>query len=295
VVGAGVLAGLVLSLVWSGTATRFGPSLGFVDRPDDPSLKVHRQAAVPLGGVGILAGVWAGWWLAGGQDPRVMVLAAALTMLGLVDDRIGLSARVRLLAQALIAVLTVGWGAASLERGRWVDVAVGVVLIVVSINAVNLFDGLDGLAGSAGAVAALGLGALAVARGTDPNLPWVLAASIGGFLILNRHPARVFLGDNGAYLIGFLLAVGVLRVSPDGLGLELVVAVLMLGVFLVDLAFTSLRRGLNRQPLFVGDRSHAYDRLTDRGWPVGRVVMAAVLAQIGVVALALLIEAVLVR
>lgn len=294
-VGAGVVAAVILSMGWSWAAVGFGPALGFVDRPDDPSLKVHRRAAVPLGGVGILLGIGVGWGLAGGYEPRVMGPAAAVTLLGLFDDRLGLPARVRLVAQVLIALFTVALAAVPLDRGRWLDVAAGVVLIVVSINAVNLFDGLDGLAGSVGLMAALGVGSLALARGTDPNLPWVLAAGIGGFLVLNRHPARVFLGDNGAYLIGFLLAVGVLRVSPDGLGLELVVAVLMLGVFLVDLAFTILRRGLNRQPLFVGDRSHAYDRLIDRGWPVGRVVMAAVLAQIGVVAVAFLIEAAVVR
>ena len=268
-----------------------GPRLGFVDTPDDPGLKVHRQNAVPLGGVGVFLGVAVGWWVAGGFDPRVMGPAGALSILGLVDDRIRLSAWLRLAVQVLIATAAMTLGAVPSNGSPIAEALVGVVLIVIAINAVNLFDGLDGLAGSAGLAASLGVAALAATRGAEPNLGLVLAAGLGGFLYFNRHPARVFLGDNGAYLLGFLLAIGVMRTSPSGAGPELWVAALILGVFVVDLAVTVLRRAAAGQPLFLGDRGHLYDRLVARGWSIGRVVGAAVLGEFAFVALTLLLDA----
>ena len=291
-VGAGIATAFAASLVWCLASVPLGHSLGFVDRPDGSSLKIHQRVAVPLGGVGILLAVWSGWWLAGGLETRVMAPASALVLLGLVDDRIGLSAPLRLAAQLVISIVAVASGAFPPVRGL-LTVVVAVGLIVVSINAVNLFDGLDGLAGSAALVAALGLAALALLRGIDPNLGLILAAGLAGFLIFNRHPARVFLGDNGAYLVGFLLAVEVIRVSPSGLGWQLTVAVLLLGVFIVDLLVTIARRWLAGRPLFVGDRSHLYDRMVGRGWSIGKVAFAAVILQLGFVALALLLEAAL--
>ena len=277
--------------MWSVASLWFGPRLDFVDRPDDPLLKVHQHAAVPLGGVGILLAVWIGWWMAGGNELRVMALATSVTLLGLLDDRFKLSAWLRLVAQVAVGVVTVMLGVVSPSSVFSFEAFVAVALVVVSINAVNLFDGLDGLAGSAGLVAALGVGALALARGADPNLAWVLAGGLTGFLLLNRHPARVFLGDNGAYLVGFLLAVVLMRASPEGSGVELAVALLLLGVFLLDLFVTVTRRAWARRPLFAGDRSHLYDRLISRGWSVGQVVLGAVMLQVGFVAVVLLLDA----
>ena len=288
-VGAGIATAFAASLVWCLASVPLGHSLGFVDSPNGSSLKVHQRAAVPLGGVGILLAVWSGWWLAGGLEMRVMAPASALLLLGLVDDRIGLPAPLRLAAQLAISIVTVGSGVFPAARGPLAGI-VAVGLIVVSINAVNLLDGLDGLAGSAALVAGLGVAALASLRNIDPNLGLVLAAGLAGFLIFNRHPARVFLGDNGAYLVGFLLAVGVIRVSPNRLGWQSTAPVLLLGVFLVDLLVTIARRWLARRPLFVGDRSHLYDRMVERGWSIGKVTLAAVILQLGLVALALLLE-----
>ena len=286
----GVALAFVVSLGWSALAVRVGPRFGFVDAPDDPHLKVHRQKAVPLGGVGLLLGVTAGWWLAGGLDSRVMAPATALTVLGLVDDRIRLSAWLRLAVQVVIAIAAIALGAVPFDQWPIAGVA-GVVLVVVAVNAVNLFDGLDGLAGSAGLVASLGVAALAIGRGVEPDLALLLAAGLGGFLVYNRHPARVFLGDNGAYLLGFLLAVGIMRVSSSGIGARFGIAALVLGIFFVDLSVTVLRRAVGRQPLFRGDRSHLYDRLVTRGWSIERVVGVAVMAELGFVAVAMLLDA----
>jgi len=110
-------------------------------------------------------------------------------------------------------------------------------------------------------------------------LPLVLAAALAGFLPFNWHPARVFLGDNGAYTIGTVLAFATMIVSPDGLGVSWLIALVPLGVFLVDFVATILRRLLAGKALFTGDRSHLYDQLRDRGVPVKTVALMAVAAQ----------------
>jgi UDP-GlcNAc:undecaprenyl-phosphate GlcNAc-1-phosphate transferase len=167
----------------------------------------------------------------------------------------------------------------------------GVALVVATINAVNLFDGLDGLVGASGAVAALGAAALAAQRGLDGSFGTILAAALAGFLALNWHRARVFLGDNGSYAVGVFLVYGVLIASPDGIGTGLAIALLVLGVFGLDLVATVVRRRLAGRSLFTGDRSHLYDQLHDRGMSIRRVALTSAAAQAGFGAAAIGLDA----
>lgn len=288
----GIAASAAIAWLVCRMAIPLGPRLGYVDRPDDSALKVHRMPAVPLGGVAILSGTAVGWWAIGDVVWGMLGLAAVVVLLGLLDDRTGLSPPVRLVAEAAVGVATLSLPAVPLGLDSPLEAVVAVSLVVLAINAVNLVDGLDGLAGSTALIAFLGVAALSLNRGIDPGLPLVTAGALAGFLLLNRHPARVFLGDNGAYLVGFLLAVTVMRGSPDGLGSQLLVASLVLGVFVVDLAATVMRRWLARRPMLSGDRGHLYDRLRDHGWSVPAVVAAAAGAQILFVAIAFGLEVV---
>jgi UDP-GlcNAc:undecaprenyl-phosphate GlcNAc-1-phosphate transferase len=161
---------------------------------------------------------------------------------------------------------------------------VSVMLVVFAVNAVNLFDGLDGLAGSVGLVTALGLAWLVSGRGIDPDVPLELGAALLGFLIFGWRPARVFLGDAGAYVLGVVLAHVMISSAPEGT-LQLIVGAGLMGIFAVDLVATMMRRRLSGHPMFTGDRSHIYDQLVDRGWSVPGValVMSAVQAAIVVI------------
>ena len=286
----GIAAGAAFAWLVCQVAIRLGPRLGYVDRPDDPELKVHRMPAVPLGGLAILAGTVVGWWAIGDVPWELVGLAATVVLLGLLDDRTGLSPLVRLVAEAGVGVATLSLPVVPLRLDAPLEAAAGVSLVLLAINAVNLVDGLDGLAGSTASIAFLGVAALSLNRGVDPGLPLVAAGALAGFLLLNRHPARVFLGDNGAYLVGFLLAVTVMRGSPDGFGGQLLIASLVLGVFVIDLAVTVMRRWLTGRPILTGDRGHLYDRLRDHGWSVPAVVAAGAGAQIVFVAVAIGLE-----
>jgi UDP-GlcNAc:undecaprenyl-phosphate/decaprenyl-phosphate GlcNAc-1-phosphate transferase len=271
-----VIVAAAISLIWSFVAIRLGPKIGYLDRPDDPVLKTHEHPAVPLGGVGIFLGVNIAAMTRGGLDLTLFLATGIVLVLGLVDDRRGLPPVVRLLVE-LAAALILVMGSSRSEDGPLV-VVFGVVLVVFAINAVNLFDGLDGLAASVALVTALGLAWLAGGLGLDNVLSLEMAAALGGFLVFGWHPARVFLGDAGAYVVGALLAWVILEVSPGG-PIQLIVTAGMLGVFAIDLVVTFLRRMRGGRPLFIGDRSHVYDQLRDRGWSVPVVALSMAAAQ----------------
>jgi UDP-GlcNAc:undecaprenyl-phosphate GlcNAc-1-phosphate transferase len=286
---AGVGTAFVVALVWGVVAIPLGPRIGFVDRPDDPTLKVHQRAAVPLGGIGVFLGVIIGMAVEGIFDPGLTVAAGGLLLLGLVDDRIRLAPLLRLGVQVALAFVMVVFA-----DGAWsaqpLAVLVGVVLVVGTINAVNLLDGLDGLVGSSAAVAAIGIAALGEMRGLNGVFGLVLAGALVGFVLLNWHPARVFLGDNGSYVVGAFLAYGIMRMSPEPIDSRVAVASVLLGVFALDLAITIIRRRLAGDPLFTGDRSHVYDQLRDRGWGVRRIAASVAAVEAGYVVVAFGIE-----
>jgi UDP-GlcNAc:undecaprenyl-phosphate/decaprenyl-phosphate GlcNAc-1-phosphate transferase len=273
----GIVVAFAVALVWCLLSLWLGPALGFVDRPDD-LLKTHRTPAVPLGGVGVVLGVLAGTLVEGFFSPWLAAAMVVLLVLGLVDDRSGLDPRLRLVVEAgagaLLAVGGVPSGFGPVER-----VAV-VILVVAAVNAVNLFDGLDGLLGSVAVVTGVALYVLGSLRGVDAVVPLLLAATCAGVLVLNWHPARVFFGDNGAYVVGLLLVFGMAAVSAGGeTGSRLTVAAFLLGVPAFDLVVALLRRRLAGAPLFIGDRSHLYDQLHDRGVPIRSVALLAAAAQ----------------
>jgi UDP-N-acetylmuramyl pentapeptide phosphotransferase/UDP-N-acetylglucosamine-1-phosphate transferase len=136
-----------------------------------------------------------------------------------------------------------------------------VVLLLLMANAVNLIDGQDGLAGGLGAIASVGLAAVIAANGADPALALVVAGALVGFLAWNLPPARVFLGNGGAYGLGALLTVLAAQATLSHGWHGLLAAALCLGVFAFELTFTVARRLLSSQRLATGDRRHSYDLL----------------------------------
>lgn len=278
------LAAFFVSLGWCLLAIWLGPRIGFLDDPEvDPDLKVHQQPALPLGGVGVFAAIHVAALLGGDLDTRVLVATTIVLVLGMVDDRVGLPPVLRLVVEVGAAIVVVG--SPGPGAGGIVSYLAAVLLVVLAINAVNLFDGLDGLAAAAAIVSAIGL---AVVAGTVSGLAVYLAAALAGFLVFNWHPARVFLGDAGAYVVGLTLAHLVIS-SSEGV-VDLLVTAGVIGLFFLDLTVTLIRRLLAGQPVFTGDRSHLYDQMRRRGLDVPQVALLAGLAQVGIVTVVVIAE-----
>lgn len=273
----------IVAAAWCLLALWAGPKLGFVDRPDRSSLTAHHRVAVPLGGVGVYLGLNLAALARGGVDVPLLVGTSIVLILGLLDDRLGLTPSLRLAVEMVAAISIVAMGA---YTGGFVFQGFAVFLIVVAINAVNLYDGLDGLVGLTSIVTALGLALVFVGRGLDTAPPVELAAALAGFLIFNWHPARVFLGDSGSYVVGLVLAHQVLSSSSPALTQGLVTSSIF-GIFFVDLAASVIRRVRSGAGLFEGDRDHIYDQMRRRGLSIPKIALISAAVQAAFVLLVL--------
>jgi UDP-GlcNAc:undecaprenyl-phosphate GlcNAc-1-phosphate transferase len=251
---------LLAALVLAPGARWLGTAWGLVDRAED-GLKIHQGAVSVLGGAAVAVGTFVALAALGVAVPVAVVAAVALILVtGLVDDIRPVSWWARTTLQVAAGAVLVA-GGMTLGLSGWLGAAALMAVAVASANAVNLTDGQDGLAGGLGAVAAAAL-ALVASRLGMPDLPavgWALAGALAGFVAWNLSPARIFLGNGGAYAVGIMLAVLAARVVAS-LGLiGLLVAGLCLGMFVFELVFTVGRRIGGRTPLTAGDRLHSYD------------------------------------
>jgi UDP-GlcNAc:undecaprenyl-phosphate GlcNAc-1-phosphate transferase len=246
------------ALVLTPLAGWVGRAAGLVDRPG-ADLKIHERAVPTLGGAAVLAAV-AIALAAGSAWPPWGAVAAVFVALvaGTVDDRWAVPASLRaILVAAAGGLLVVG----SPLAASGVVAVVGVVLLVLaSANAVNIMDGQDALAGGLAALAAGGMAAVGwVGEAPASALGMALPGALLGFMDWNRPPARVFLGNGGAYAVGVLLAVQATGLTLS-LGLRgLLAAGACMSVFAFELAFTVGRRIASGGGLGVGDRLHSYD------------------------------------
>ncbi len=204
--------------------------------------------------------------------------AAAMFVVGLVDDLRPLRADRKLLYQVAIAA---GVAAAGVKVGliAWPVVAIPLTLFwfVGLTNAMNLIDNMDGLAPGVSAIAGLFLGILALLAGDVQVtvLAFVMAGACTGFLFFNIPPARAFLGDAGSLFIGFTLAaIGILSTwtEASSLFLTLAIPVIVLWIPIFNTTFVTLTRLLLRVPVSKGQADHINYRLVAHGLSSRRAV-----------------------
>jgi UDP-GlcNAc:undecaprenyl-phosphate/decaprenyl-phosphate GlcNAc-1-phosphate transferase len=290
-IGAAFAAALVASLALTPLAIRVARRVGAIDEPDS-GRRVHRQPVARAGGWAVavaFAGVGAAAiWLtsnAGMSMGHVLpvtltatlggVLAAAA--MGFVDDRWQIRARWQFVSQLILAGVAVAAGitvgfvynplasagaSAQLVLPAWLSMLVTAFWIVGMINSINFIDGLDGLSSGIALIAAVTLGILSLSQGEPAValLCGVLAGALAGFLPWNFHPARVFTGTTGVMAVGF--ALGVLSILGTA---KYAVALLVLGVPIIDTFWIIIRRVAHRQSPFTPDRGHLHHRLLDLG------------------------------
>jgi UDP-GlcNAc:undecaprenyl-phosphate GlcNAc-1-phosphate transferase len=277
----GALVAFAVAVVLTPIAIRVALRTGVVDRPG--ALKVQEVPVAYLGGVAVFGGIAAGLLVHAGRPRLLLPLGLALA-LGLADDLADLPPRVRLACEAVIGVVAAVVVPAVPGPLGYVVTAVAVLGL---LNAVNLLDGLDALASGVGAVSAIGFALL----GPGPRpLGLALAGALCGFLVFNRPPARIYLGDAGAYLVGTALALACASaLHADGAVTTWAALPLLVAVPVTDTAVAILRRRRAGAPLFAGDRSHVYDQLVDRGATRPRAVLVMVAAQAVLAAIGVLV------
>jgi len=271
------LAGAGVALACTPIAAAAARRTGMMDRPGP--LKPQTRAVPYLGGVAVAAGLAVGVWLG---DAAVLLLPPAAAMaLGLADDRFDLPIPARVAGEVAVGAGVALAAHAGHDLLLW---AVAVAGTVGAINGVNLLDGLDGLASTVVGVAAIGYAILAAGQGRV--LAASLAGALGGFLVFNWAPARIYLGDAGSYLLGTVLA-SLLVLTWAANSANAPAALALLAYPFGELLCSVVRRWRAKRPLLQGDRDHTYDRLVKRGWRPGPVSMLCGSGQAALVGAAL--------
>ncbi len=221
-----------------------------------------------------------GIWSRAGQFWGLLAAGTVLVALGLTDDRVGVNPWIRLAVEFAVAgfvVYGLGIGLTAFIGIEWLTRILSMIWIVGVINSFNMLDNMDGLSGGVAAVIAGSMAAVMLIS-PDPGtarpqlfvaaLLLVVLGALLGFLWHNRPPAKIFMGDAGSYLVGFLIAVAMLMATFTG-GPDRPHGVLAplcaMAVPLYDMTtvlWIRIREG--RSP-FVGDRSHFSHRLVDLG------------------------------
>ena len=252
------IVALVVALMATPLSIVAARRVGIMDEPG--KLKSQTVPIPYLGGIGVFAGLVIGV-LQG--HPLVLVPLAAGLVLGVADDRFDIAPRTRLAGEIGIGLVVVA--TCPVHAAGFVAVPVLVAVTVLLINGVNLLDGLDMLAGGVVAVAAVGFAVILHEPGR--SIAVALAAALAGFLVFNRRPARIYLGDGGSYLLGTALAVLLAGSWAPHVAISTGTAALALvAIPVAEVAFAVIRRLRGRQSLVAGDRGHPYDRLVARGW-----------------------------
>ena len=298
----------------------WGPRLGLVDRPGQR--KIHQRPMSTGGGIAIWAGIVVPfavgqlvlWILVSMKDSQPELIAwlpesivvhldglmarsgqlwillaagTALTLLGLIDDLKGVKWHVRLIVEAIVAIIVVqlGWKMSLFVDIPWLTNLLSVIWIVGLINSFNMLDNMDGLSAGVAAIAATMLAAVMLMM-PDPTTGGpqlfvggfllVLVGSLVGFLFHNRPPARLFMGDTGSYLVGFLVAVGSLSATFAGGELPrhaILAPLCVLAVPLYDtVTVVCIRLRAGKSP-FEGDNNHFSHRLVELGLSRSQAVL----------------------
>ena len=273
-----VLVGLLTPLM-----RKIAIAQGVLDRPNSAH-KSHKKPVPYLGGVAIIIGVvlvsylalisskftWSNFWLA----TSVLGPAIAMGLVGLWDDLKSLNPLPRVIGQSIAGlivafILVVNENVGNPTGITGLDVAITVLWIVGICNSINFFDNLDGGAAGTIAITAISLTYLAITGDQYfiAALSVVVAGSTLGFLIWNRTPARIYMGDAGALFLGVLIATLTVRFKPttDNSISSFAIPILLLAIPILDTTvavFSRLRRGVSP---FQGGKDHLSHRLIRYG------------------------------
>ena len=308
----GFIIALIIALAMTPLVKKFAFKVGAIDKPNHR--KVHTRIMPRLGGLAIYIAFVGAYLMLSPFIPDNLLRAQDVNMinallvggtiiivLGALDDRFELSAKVKLLGQIAAAcvvvfgfgvkidLVNVPFGETMQPIAGWISIPLTILWIVGVTNAINLIDGLDGLAAGVSGISIATIVVMASLMGFQPVilLSTLLLGGIVGFLVFNFHPAKIFMGDSGSLFLGFSLATLSMLGFKQVTIVSFVTPLLIIGVPLSDTFFAIVRRWVNKRPIFAPDKGHLHHRLRDLGFSHRRTVLIiwAVAAVFGVLAI----------
>lgn len=271
VVLAGLIAAAVLSACLTPLAARVAQKVGAVS--EARSDRWGGQRTPLLGGAAIATSIAVSLFLFATPTASLLIVVACgagAFGLGLVDDLRALGPNSKLVGQVAIgSALALGGIHAEISGNPAIDYVITLFWVVGMMNALNLVDNMDGLAAGIAAIAASVLMFMAPVEPVWVRvLAAVLAGACIGFLLHNFAPARIYMGDAGSLLLGFLLASLALLLTKSAaanVGLAILGPLVVLGLPIFDTALVAVVRRAEGRPVSVGGRDHVSHRLTAHG------------------------------
>lgn len=262
----------------------FAEKVGAMDIPDEER-RIHDHPIPRMGGLAIFLGFLIAVLLfakISSQIQGILLGSIIIVVTGAIDDIISLKAWVKLLLQIAAACVPVLYGVRIeilMNPALWsqseylilgnLSIPITILWIVGITNSVNLIDGLDGLAVGVSAISSITMLVIALLV-ADSNVAIILAALVGacvGFMPYNMNPAKIFMGDTGALLLGYILStMSILGLFKFYAVVSFAVPLLALAVPLFDTIFSFFRRLFKGQSPFHADRGHLHHRLLDMGF-----------------------------
>lgn len=278
-----VVVGFVVAFGSTPIVKSYAQKLGAIDTPGEER-RIHNHPIPRMGGMAIFLGFLVSVVLFADittQVQGILIGTIIIVATGVVDDIVSLRYWVKLLAQIVAAAVAVAHGVVIQVLSNPnvfsenANIFIGILAVPVTIlwivgvtNAVNLIDGLDGLACGVSTISSATMLVVAIMV-AEPNVAVILAALMGGcigFIPYNLNPAKIFMGDTGALLLGYLLAtVSILGLFKFYAVITFLVPILALALPLFDTAFAIIRRLLKGQNPMTPDRGHLHHRLIDHG------------------------------
>lgn len=271
-------AALALTLAVTPLLRRVALRWDVVDHP--AARKSHVTPTPYLGGIGLIAAALVGLAFAPHLPARVGLIVVGglgLGLVGFLDDKHTLNPAPRIAVQLAAALLAVGAGVrVHVTASDAINIIVTVLWIVIITNAFNLLDNMDGL--SAGAAVVAGTGVFLVADINGQYLVATAAAGVVGgclgFLAYNKRPASIFMGDAGALVLGYVMAVLTIAIRPDlPTPRSWTLPAVLLWLPILDTSFVVITRIRDRRPVMEGGKDHLSHRVAALGFPPGRAVM----------------------
>ncbi|SHM60801.1 glycosyltransferase family 4 protein [Gracilibacillus kekensis] len=260
--------------------------MGATDQPD--KRKVHEKIMPRLGGLGIYISIIIGSLLFLPKEKEtifILVGATLIALIGVLDDIFSLSPKVKFLGQIIVAILTIFGGIKiefltlpfvdRLEFGI-ISIPLTILWIVGITNSINLTDGLDGLAAGISSIALLTISTMALSIGNTfvALLGFIVVGSTLGFLLYNFHPAKIFMGDTGSLLLGYMISIlSIMGLFKNVTFFSILVPIIILGVPILDTLFAIIRRILLKKPLSAPDKLHLHHCLLRLGFTHRQTVL----------------------